>query len=76
MVVVRIINLFRKAILYVIVNLISCIIVGLIVFSLIGEMSQREDVELNDVATKSPGLILVVFSDAFLQVCISHYNWY
>jgi len=59
-----------KVLVYVFVNLTGCLVIGLITFSHMGSMAQREAIDIRDVATKSPGLILVVLSDALLQVCL------
>nr|XP_042900478.1 sodium-dependent dopamine transporter-like isoform X2 [Parasteatoda tepidariorum] len=57
-------NVYRDALLTSAVNSATSLLSGFVIFSVLGYMAHRANVEVKDVATEGPGLVFIVYPEA------------
>ena len=61
----------RDAIITCIVNTLTCLIAGVLVFSILGYMAHSKGVEVKDVVESGPGLAFLVYPEVVLTIAPS-----
>ena len=60
--------LHRDAIITCIVNTLTCLIAGVLVFSILGYMAHVQETGIDDVVASGPGLVFVTYPDLVLNL--------
>ena len=59
---------FRDAIITCIVNTLTCLIAGVLVFSILGYMAHVQETDIDNVVASGPGLVFVTYPDLVLNL--------
>lgn len=65
-------NVFRDAMIVPIINCLTSVFAGLVIFSVLGFMSHALDKPIEKVVTQGPGLIFIVYPEAVTRMPMSH----
>ena len=60
--------IFRDAIITCIVNTLTCLLAGVLVFSILGYMAFIQEVTIDDVVNSGPGLVFLTYPDLVLNL--------
>ena len=58
----------RDAIITCIVNTLTCLIAGVLVFSILGYMAHVQETDIDNVVASGPGLVFVTYPDLVLNL--------
>jgi solute carrier family 6 GABA transporter-like protein 1 len=61
-------NCYKDAIITCIVNTLTCLIAGVLVFSILGYMAHVQETGIDDVVASGPGLVFVTYPDLVLNL--------
>ncbi|XP_069788870.1 sodium- and chloride-dependent GABA transporter ine-like isoform X2 [Narcine bancroftii] len=64
-------NILKDTLVVVVINAVTSIFAGLVIFSAIGYMSYLHKLPVEDIATDGPGLVFVVYPEAFVTMPIA-----
>lgn len=64
-------NILRDTFIVAVINSVTSIFAGLVIFSAIGYMSHLHNLPVEDIATDGPGLVFVVYPEAFVTMPIA-----
>ncbi|RUS89267.1 hypothetical protein EGW08_002941 [Elysia chlorotica] len=66
-------NVFRDAMIVPCINCFTSVFAGLVIFSVLGFMSDSTGLPIEKVVTQGPGLIFIVYPEAVAKMPISHF---
>ena len=59
---------FRDAIITCVVNTLTCLLAGVLVFSILGYMAHVQETSIDDVVNSGPGLVFITYPDLVLKL--------
>ena len=61
-------SIYRDAIITCIVNTMTCLLAGVLVFSILGYMAHIQETTIDDVVNSGPGLVFLTYPDLVLKL--------
>merc|ERR550519_2917876 len=61
-------NCYRDAIITCIVNTLTCLLAGVLVFSILGYMAKLQETNIHEVVNSGPGLVFLTYPDLVLSL--------
>ena len=66
--------MFRDAIITCIVNTLTCLIAGVLVFSILGYMAHIQETTIDEVVNSGPGLVFLTYPDLVMISFLTVFN--
>ena len=66
--------MFRDAIITCIVNTLTCLIAGVLVFSILGYMAHIQETTIDEVVNSGPGLVFLTYPDLVIINYLTVFN--
>ena len=66
--------MFRDAIITCIVNTLTCLIAGVLVFSILGYMAHIQETTIDEVVNSGPGLVFLTYPDLVMISILTVFN--
>ena len=66
--------MFRDAIITCIVNTLTCLIAGVLVFSILGYMAHIQETTIDEVVNSGPGLVFLTYPDLVMINFLTVFN--